>query len=152
MDDSRGRTAPWYAKGLRFQCHQCHNCCRGAQPGWVYVTPYRIRRIARFLGVNERRFRREYVTRDEDGEKVLKLRSNGDCVFWSDGCTIYPERPRQCRTFPFWADSLRSEDEWTKLKAFCHGVDQGKLYPLGEIRAILKGRATSEGPRRGSAR
>ena len=40
----------WYADGLRFSCHQCGNCCRGAQPGWVYVTPFRLRRIAGFLG------------------------------------------------------------------------------------------------------
>ena len=132
----------WYADGLRFSCHQCGNCCRGAQPGWVYVTPFRLRRIAGFLGLRERALRSRYVTRDENGETVLKLKDNGDCVFWDEGCTIYPERPRQCRTFPFWSDTLRSPGEWSKLKEFCHGVDHGRLYPLEEIRAVFKGRAT----------
>jgi Fe-S-cluster containining protein len=132
----------WYADGLRFSCHQCGNCCRGAQPGWVYVTPFRLRRIAGFLGLGERALRREYVTRDENGETVLKLKENGDCVFWDEGCTIYPERPRQCRTFPFWGETLRSPAEWSKLKEFCNGVDHGRLYPLEEIRAVFKGRAT----------
>ncbi len=132
----------WYADGLRFSCHQCGNCCRGAQPGWVYVTPFRLRRISGFLGLGERALRRRYVTRDENGETVLKLKENGDCVFWDQGCTIYPERPRQCRTFPFWGETLRSPEEWSKLKQFCHGVDQGRLYPIEEIRAVFKGRAT----------
>jgi len=108
----------------------------------VYVTPFRIRRIAELLGVGERAFRREFVTRDQDGETVLHLKENGDCVFWDEGCTIYPERPRQCRTFPFWSESLRSREDWSKLKEFCHGVDTGRLYPLEEIQAVFKGRAT----------
>jgi Fe-S-cluster containining protein len=107
------------------------------------VTPFRITRLARFLGMGERRFRREYVTRDENGETILFLKENGDCVFWNDGCTVYRERPRQCRTFPFWSESLESPSEWGKLKEFCHGIDEGRLYPLEEIRAIFKGRGTS---------
>jgi hypothetical protein len=91
---------------------------------------------------SERELRRLYVTRDESGETVLKLKGNGDCVFWDNGCTIYPERPRQCRTFPFWSEALRSPSDWSKLKEFCHGVDTGRLYPLEEIRAVFKGRAT----------
>jgi hypothetical protein len=132
----------WYADGLHFSCHQCGNCCRGAQPGWVYVTPFRLRRIAGFLGLGERVLRRDFVTRDENGEMVLKLKDNGDCIFWDQGCTIYPERPRQCRTFPFWGETLRSPRDWSRLKEFCHGVDHGRLYPLQEIRAVFKGRAT----------
>ena len=82
----------------------------------------------------------DLVTRN--GEAVLELKKNGDCVFWENGCTIYPERPRQCRTFPFWGETLRTPVDWSKLKEFCHGVDQGRLYPLEEIRAVFKGRAT----------
>ena len=108
----------------------------------MYVTPHRLRRIAGLLGMRERAFRRDYVTRDEQGETVLKLKENGDCVFWDAGCTIYPERPRQCRTFPFWGETLRSPQAWSQLKEFCHGVDGGRLYPLEEIRAVFKGRAT----------
>jgi len=135
-------TTPWYEDGLRFSCHQCGNCCRGSQPGWVYVTPFRLRRIAAFLGRTERSLRHDYVRKDENGDTVLKLKANGDCVFWDDGCTIYPERPRQCRTFPFWGESLGSPQDWSALKSFCHGIDQGRLYPLEEIRAVFKGRAT----------
>lgn len=133
----------WYRGGLRFECHQCHNCCRGAQPGWVYASPRELGRIARTLSLSESAFRKRYLTKDENGEDVLRLKPNGDCVFWDEGCTIYPARPRQCRTFPFWAETLASPEAWRSLRAFCHGVDRGKLYPLSEIRSVLHGRATS---------
>jgi Fe-S-cluster containining protein len=132
----------WYGGGLRFSCHQCGNCCRGSQPGWVYLSAFRIERLARLLGTGVRAFRRDFVTEDENGETVLRLQSNGDCIFWKDGCTVYPERPRQCRSFPFWSENLQSRERWTELKEFCHGVDQGRLYPVEEIRAIFKGRPT----------
>lgn len=82
------------------------------------------------------------MTRDEDGEPVLRLKDNGDCIFWDAGCTIYSVRPRQCRTFPFWGEILESPEAWEAQKAFCHGIDEGKLYPIEAIRAVARGRAT----------
>lgn len=137
-----GRAERWYDGGLRFSCHQCHNCCRGTAPGWVYVTRHQIGRIAQWLEMPVRIFRNRYLTRDEDGEPVLTLKPNGDCIFWREGCTIYPVRPRQCRTFPFWAENLESRRAWNELTAFCHGVNEGKLYSIEEIESIFHGRAT----------
>ena len=39
---------------------------------------------------------------------------HADCVFWEGdaGCAIYPVRPTQCRTFPFWSEHLRSPEAW----------------------------------------
>jgi len=136
------RTASWHAGGLQFSCHQCHNCCRGAQPGWVYLSPQQIERLARFLELGPRKLKKRFLTKDEDGEPVLRLKPNGDCIFWDDGCTVYPARPRQCRTFPFWPENLESPETWQALKQFCHGIDQGRLYPLSEIQSVLHGRAT----------
>lgn len=133
---------PWYAEGLRFTCQQCHHCCRGSQPGWVYVTRRRVQAIADSLGLSASAFRKRYLTRDEEGEPALVLKPNGDCVFWDEGCTIYPVRPRQCRTFPFWRETLASRESWEELKSFCHGIDEGQLYPLEAIRAVTRGRAT----------
>ena len=43
-------------------------------------------------------------TRKAQGRVTLRERANGDCVFWDRkaGCTVYPARPAQCRTWPFW--------------------------------------------------
>lgn len=107
------------------------------------MTSRRVRQIANFLDTTVESFRKRFVTRDEDGDVVLRLRSNGDCVFWNEGCAIYPVRPRQCRTFPFWKETLQSPSAWAEQREFCHGIDQGKLYSLDEIRAVVRGRATS---------
>jgi hypothetical protein len=106
------------------------------------VSPRQIERIARFLGLGMRAFRKRFLTKDEAGQRVLRLKPNGDCIFWEEGCTVYPARPRQCRTFPFWSENLGSPEAWEELKQFCHGIDQGRLYPLSEIRSVFHGRAT----------
>lgn len=106
------------------------------------MSPRQIERIARFLGLGMRAFRKRFLTKDEAGQRVLRLKPNGDCIFWEEGCTVYPARPRQCRTFPFWSENLGSPEAWEELKQFCHGIDQGRLYPLSEIRSVFHGRAT----------
>ncbi|MFQ5791888.1 MAG: YkgJ family cysteine cluster protein [Acidobacteriota bacterium] len=135
--------APFYAdSGLRFSCQQCHNCCRGAQPGWVFVGPRQTERMARWLKLSLADFRRRSLVRNPEGDTSLRLRPNGDCIFWDQGCTIYPVRPRQCRTFPFWSENLESREAWAEVQKTCRGAGQGRLYRLEEIRAVLHGRAT----------
>lgn len=137
------KPVPFYAEGLRFACQQCHNCCRGPQPGWVYPTKLEIQSIARRLGLSGFDFRREYLVTDAEGEVSLRIKANGDCVFWDQGCTIYPVRPRQCRTYPFWPENLASPEAWATVEKTCHGAGQGRLYRLEEIRSVLRGRATT---------
>ena len=54
------------------------------------------------------------------------------------GCTIYPVRPRQCRTFPFWPENLESPEAWEEATETCHGVGSGKLYRLEDIGSVLE--------------
>jgi Fe-S-cluster containining protein len=133
---------PFYAKGLRFTCQQCHNCCRGGQAGWVYPSRREVERIARHLDITAYAFKKRYVVKDPNGEASLKMRDNGDCIFWKEGCSIYSVRPRQCRTYPFWSENLKSPEAWAEVKTTCHGAGSGKLYKPEEIRSILKGRRT----------
>ena len=135
-------TAPWYATGLRFTCQQCNHCCRGGQPGWVYLNKQETTKIASLLECPPAVFRQRYLRKDENGETVLKLNKNGDCIFWNDGCTIYPVRPTQCRTFPFWSEVLESEQKWHDEAKTCHGMNSGKLYQLDDIKSVLRGRST----------
>ena len=75
-------------------------------------------------------------TRRVGGEVSLKEFANGDCTFF-DGekrcCTIYPVRPRQCRTWPFWNSNLESPEDWESIKEGCPGVGKGAFVPLEEI-------------------
>jgi hypothetical protein len=101
-----------------------------------------MERIARHREITVYALRRRYVVKDPDGEVSLKMRANGDCIFWNEGCSIYSVRPRQCRTYPFWSENLESLEAWAEVKETCHGAGSGKLYKLEEIRSILKGRKT----------
>jgi Fe-S-cluster containining protein len=71
-------------------------------------------------------FKDSYSVREDD---------RGSCVFYSQGCGIYPVRPLQCASYPFWFSNLRSETRWRALRRGCPGIDQGRLYGKEEILA-----------------
>lgn len=129
----------WYAAGLKFECTQCGNCCSGA-PGYVYVTTEDMHRMAGFLQMGFEEFTRTYVR--QVGERYsLVEKFNYDCVFLTrdakgkSGCSIYPVRPMQCRTWPFWNENLRAPGAWKGAGAKCPGIraGQGELYDLAHI-------------------
>ncbi|HMO85248.1 MAG TPA: YkgJ family cysteine cluster protein [Lacipirellulaceae bacterium] len=132
---------PWYADGLRFQCTGCGDCCTGGS-GYVWVTQAEIDALARRLGMAADAFERKYV-RNVGVRRTLKERKNYDCVFLdaqTRKCTVYEERPRQCRTWPFWNSNLRSPEAWQHTCEVCPGSGQGKLYSIETIeeqRAVI---------------
>lgn len=129
---------PWYKDGLRFTCTMCGKCCTG-EPGYVWVNDDEIQALAKFRGEPLREFVPLY-TRPSRGKVTLKERANGDCVFYDRdrGCTVYPVRPRQCRTWPFWASNLASPETWERTEAACPGSGQGELIPAEEIVRRMK--------------
>ena len=67
------------------------------------------------------------------------LKDNGeDCSFLKNKrCTIYPARPMQCRTWPFWPETM-SAKSWKKdVTGFCPGVNKGSLRKAEEIQKAL---------------
>jgi Fe-S-cluster containining protein len=54
------------------------------------------------------------------------------------GCTVYPVRPRQCRTWPFWECNTESPAAWARAAAECPGCNQGELIPAEEITRRMK--------------
>jgi len=129
---------PWYADGLNFTCTQCGDCCTGA-PGYVWVTDEEVAAIAEFRGEPLREFVPLY-TRQARGKTTLKERANGDCTFWQPGrgCTVYPVRPTQCRTWPFWESNIATPEAWDRTTKVCPGSGQGDLIPVEEITRRLK--------------
>jgi Fe-S-cluster containining protein len=79
-------------------------------------------------------------TRPVDGERSLREKANGDCVFYdrTAGCTVYPVRPAQCRTWPFWESNVRTPEDWQRTCAVCPGSGQGELISAEEITRRLK--------------
>lgn len=133
-----GRRDPWYAAGLRFTCTQCGDCCTG-DPGYVWVSLSEREQIAGFLEIPLERFEQEYVRRVGDRQSLREW-PDGDCVFFDNptrACTVYPVRPVQCRTWPFWERNLRSPESWSRACAICPGSGKGRLYQVEEILSLL---------------
>jgi Fe-S-cluster containining protein len=128
----------WYSGGLAFECTRCGHCCTGA-PGYVWVTEEELATIAKFLGRPLREVR-DLHARKSRGRITLRERANGDCVFFDrqKGCTIYPVRPPQCRTWPFWDSNVATPEDWERTCQVCPGSGTGEVIPVEEITRRLK--------------
>lgn len=125
---------PWYKNGLRFECTQCGDCCTGA-PGFVWVNQEEIDAIAARLGMEVEAFERKYVRRIGIRRSLVEHR-NGDCVFFDPearNCTVYEQRPRQCKTWPWWDSNITTEQDWAETREACPGCGKGKLYSIEHI-------------------
>ena len=130
---------PWYRDGLPFSCTQCGHCCR--IEGYVWMSPDEIEAVADHLGMSVDAFGAKYLMRvgKRWSLKEEKDGDNFDCVFWDDGCTIYPVRPAQCRTFPFWPENIRKVDQWLEVVEECPGSGSGRVYSYEEIELLKLG-------------
>jgi Fe-S-cluster containining protein len=124
---------PWFRDGLAFSCTRCGACCTGA-PGYVWVSPEEIERLAEFKGISSAEFSAKFVRRVGNRHSLIE-RPGGDCIFWDKhaGCTVYPARPVQCQTWPFWPENVESIEEWDRVRSVCPGSGHGRLYTVDEI-------------------
>ncbi len=72
---------------------------------------------------------------------VMKSKEDTTCVFYDDGCTVYQERPRACRLFPF-----RVEEETTPqgdillnigYNPTCPGIGKGKPVNRKDLERLV---------------
>lgn len=129
----------WYSEGLSFSCTLCGNCCSGA-PGYVWLTKEEVGRIAEFLGRSDGWLDKEHLRRVAFRYSLTE-KEGGDCIFLKrEGgkamCGIYPVRPLQCRTWPFWKGNLSSEATWDQAAENCPGMKNGKSYDYVQIEII----------------
>jgi len=125
---------PWCGDGLQFACTRCGNCCTGA-PGFVWVNDDEIAGIAAFRSETVAKVTKEFVRLVGSSLSLIELQ-NGDCIFYNRenrGCSIYPARPRQCRTWPFWHSNLRNKEAWEETCKVCPGAGSGDFIPAAEV-------------------
>ena len=90
----------------------------------VEVGPADVARIAKHLKLEEDAVRKRYLARR--GDRLID-QPGGRCVFLEDGretrCRIYPARPKQCRTWPYWPELLRSPETLREAMRCCPGIE-----------------------------
>ena len=150
---------PWYGDGLKFRCTECGNCCTGPT-GFVWISEEEIGRLATHLGRSIEDVRKRY-TRKIGNRLSLRERKTldgkYDCVFLIDlpdapngerrrGCGIYPVRPLQCRTWPFWDGVIETRRSWEAATRVCPGMDRGKRYSRRRIEELRDAKEWPEAP------
>jgi Fe-S-cluster containining protein len=106
----------------------------------VFLSPAESERIRAYLKLSLSWFRRRYLNRLESGETVLAATVDDHCIFLAgDGrCRIYPVRPLQCSTYPFWPELVGTRQAWQRESRRCEGINAGAAVPVQTIRRALR--------------
>ncbi len=103
---------------FRFRCHkgiQCFTkCCSNID---ILLTPYDVVRLKNKLGISSEEFLEKYTYMeiDEKSSHPFAMLQMGDdkerkCQFLTpEGCTVYEDRPANCRYYPIGQGTLQRE-------------------------------------------
>lgn len=98
-------------------CLKCANCCKNYSPRFKQPD---IKRIAKVLKIKEGELVEKYLRLDEDSDYVVK---HSPCPFLdSDNtCSIYEDRPSDCRRYPYSDEDvfLKRKELTLKNATFC---------------------------------
>jgi uncharacterized protein len=79
----------------QIDCTKCGNCCRDAYP---VLRVGDVATLAEGLSMRSSEVKKMYLCKDEDGDLVFNKKP---CPFLKDNlCTVYSNRPSDCRSFP----------------------------------------------------
>jgi Fe-S-cluster containining protein len=130
----------WYDKGLRFECTRCGNCCRNhGEYAYVSLTEVELGEIPAFLGISRDEFLERYCVKEPGFHPTLRM-DEPACPFLKadQTCAIYPVRPKQCRTWPFWTENLARAAWEGPVKECCPGIGKGELRAADEVDRIAR--------------
>jgi len=114
---------------FKFRCHKdikCFTkCCSNVD---ILLTPYDVLRLKKRLKLTSSEFLLEYtyVKTDEQSSHphaMLKMKESGgrECPFLTpEGCTVYADRPANCRYYPVGQGTLKKETE--------KGIEEEEFY------------------------
>lgn len=135
----------WFSEGIKFQCQGSGKCCvsRG-EYGYVYLTLEDRKRLAKHLNLSPQGFFKKYCTKTDEVPHLIQ--SGPECLFLKDDkCSVYEARPTQCRTWPFWPDTLKSQKSWSaEITAYCPGAGKDKWWSIEEITEQLNSQEKAE--------
>ncbi len=129
----------WYRDGLRFECTGCGNCCKNhGDYTYVYLATVDVLQIAEHLDLAPADFVSKYC-REEEGWTTIRMDAPA-CPFLGEGnsCDIYPVRPKQCATWPYWEENLKRATWEGSVKECCPGIGKGELTSADEVDRIAE--------------
>ena len=101
----------------QIDCLKCARCCKHYSPRFKMPD---IKRISKTLQLKETAFIEKYVRYDEDGDYVAV---SAPCPFLGNDnrCSIYEDRPSDCRRFPYTDEDILLKRPQLTLKnsEFC---------------------------------
>lgn len=80
-------------------CTTCANCCKTLRPSFSQDDQ---QKLANKFGISVDQFRQKYLElKEDDGEAVWQI-NKSPCPFLENNkCTIYNDRPEDCRQYPY---------------------------------------------------
>lgn len=102
-------------------CKSCGGKCCTGESGYIFIDQNEIEQLAKHLNQSVDEFINTYLYKVGYRYSIKeKTHKNGyACVFFDNGCSVYPNRPKQCRTFPFW-DYFKTHKK--ELEQECPGI------------------------------
>ena len=106
-------------------CSSCNGaCCRG-ESGYIWLSKDEIVSIASYLQLDVHDFLQDYCKKEGYRYTLKELKQTGEyfCIFFEEtqGCSIYPVRPKQCREYPFW-DRYKDKNSIQEVCQECKGI------------------------------
>ncbi|MBF0225990.1 MAG: YkgJ family cysteine cluster protein [Desulfobacterales bacterium] len=106
-------------------CKECKGKCCNGESGTIWVNNKEMENIAKFLNIPIHELISIYLIKINNRFSIKEAKTskkNYACIFFnnkSNFCSIYPVRPEQCITFPFW-DYFKDKIE--KILEECPGI------------------------------
>lgn len=106
-------------------CEACGGHCCTGETGYIWAKYTEIESMASFLELSVEEFAAMYLRKVKHRYSLIEKQLAADnfaCIFFDESkkrCSIYPVRPLQCRTFPFWEQFKNDEDE---VRKECPGI------------------------------
>jgi uncharacterized protein len=139
--------------GFKFRCHKgvkCFTqCCSKID---IMLTPFDIVRLKKRLNITSSEFLDKYTKMDLDPKTshpfaILKMKDDEEktCPFVTDkGCTIYTDRPANCRYYPIGQGTVRKGTEQGPVneefyffirEPYCLGYQEDEQWTVESWRA-----------------
>ncbi|MEA2047835.1 MAG: YkgJ family cysteine cluster protein [Campylobacterota bacterium] len=106
-------------------CEACGGHCCTGQSGYIWAKYAEIEKMADFVNLSVEDFASIYLKKVKHRYSLIEKKlapDNFACIFFDVSkkrCSIYPVRPLQCRTFPFWEQYKNDENE---VRKECPGI------------------------------